>query len=441
MTFPALSRLLERAREPRDIASLAAYRVLFGALMAVALVRFWAKGWIDSQLLSPSFHFTYPGFSFVRPPEGPWLYFVFALLVLSALGIALGYFYRVSAALFCLGFTYAELIDQANYLNHYYLVSLLSFLLALVPAHHAFSLDVRLRRAKAAATVPAFVLWALRAQVGVVYVFAGVAKLNSDWLLEAQPLRIWLAARGEVPWLGSLLGTQAAAYAAAWSSAAYDLTVVWFLLRPRTRPYAFFAVILFHTATGLLFPIGMFPWIMTAAATLFFAPGWPRALPWVSKAASPPRDAGADVKPWLLPLLLLHTLLQILVPLCFHLVPRESAWSGRGFNFAWKVMAAEKAGSVHFEIEDPVRGERRILRPRGYLTHSQEHAMAQDPHMIRTFALHIAEDIRRREGRKVRVFAHAFATLNGRPSARLLDPEVDLTGELPAGWILPAPRR
>ena len=39
----------------------------------------------------------------------------------------------------------------------------------------------------------------------MVYVFAGLAKLNADWLLDAQPLRIWLAARSDLPIVGPLL--------------------------------------------------------------------------------------------------------------------------------------------------------------------------------------------------------------------------------------------
>ena len=48
-------------------------------------------------------------------------------------------------------------------------------------------------------------LWLLRAQVGVVYLFAGIAKLNPDWLFHAQPLRIWPYNNSDVPFLGELL--------------------------------------------------------------------------------------------------------------------------------------------------------------------------------------------------------------------------------------------
>src|SRR6185369_4772318 len=124
-------------------------------------------------------------------------------------------------------------------------------------------------------TVPAYCVYLLRFQLGVVYFFAGIAKLNGDWLLRAQPLRIWLAARADLPILGGFLAEPWVAWTASWAGAFFDLTIVGFLLLPRTRRAAFVAVVVFHVATGLLFPIGMFPWIMVAAATVFFAPDWP----------------------------------------------------------------------------------------------------------------------------------------------------------------------
>ena len=107
-----------------------------------------------------------------------------------------------------------ELINQAIYLNHYYLIALLAFLLVISPAGRAYSLDARHRPDLRVDRIPAWMLFALRLQIGVVYFYAGVAKLNSDWLLEAQPLRLWLSARSDWPVLGPLLAEPAIAFAA-----------------------------------------------------------------------------------------------------------------------------------------------------------------------------------------------------------------------------------
>ena len=166
--------------------------------------------------------------------------------------------------LFAIGFAYLELIDAALYLNHYWFMTLAAVVLAIVP------------QPRRDGTVPAITVWALRAQLAVVYVFAGLAKLNTDWLLHGQPMRIWLAARTDRPLIGAWLDEPIVAVAFSWAGAAFDLTIVGWLLWRRSRPWAYVAVVVFHAATAALFQIGLFPWVMIALTPIFFAPDWPR---------------------------------------------------------------------------------------------------------------------------------------------------------------------
>jgi vitamin K-dependent gamma-carboxylase len=422
-----------------DGASLAAFRVLFGAVMLALVLRFVAKGWVTTQLTGPSYHFTYELFLFVRPWPALGMQLHFAILAIAAACIALGFFHRTSAAVFFVGFSYVELIDKATYLNHYYLDSLLSALLVVLPAASTFSVDAWRRSELRTNAVPAWTVWALRLQLGVVYVFAGIAKLNADWLFRAEPLRIWLSARSDLPVIGPLLALEWTAYAASWLGAAFDLTIVGFLLFPRTRSFAFFVLVVFHVATGLLLPIGMFPWIMIAGATIFLDPGWPKR--WLARfGIARGRGEGRVARvPWpLAALVAVHCLVQVIVPLRGLFDATASEWSLRGFNFAWKVMIAEKAGAASFRVRDRESGETTRVDPKTYLTATQERAMVQDPDMIRARAVRIARDFVARRS-DVAVFSDAFASLNGRASARMLDPDVDLTRSLPAGWILSAP--
>jgi vitamin K-dependent gamma-carboxylase len=265
--------------QPVDGAGLAVFRILFGLMMSAGLVRFMANGWIERFYGGPSFFFKYWGFEWVAVPPVPWLYVLFSALAIAALCIALGVFYRAAAAVFLLGFTYTQLLDVTNYLNHYYLVCLLALLLVLAPLHRTWSLDARCMPAHARGTVPAWALWLLRLQVGAVYVYAGLAKLNTDWLLHAQPLNIWFTARMETPIIGSLLDGLWMAYAASWGVFLFEMSVVPLLLWSRSRPYIYVVIVAFHALTRVFFDIGMFPFIMVVAATVFFAPAWPRTWP------------------------------------------------------------------------------------------------------------------------------------------------------------------
>jgi vitamin K-dependent gamma-carboxylase len=444
---------------PVDLASLAAFRILFGLMMAAAMIRFLAYGWVSQFYVQPKYYFSYPGFEWVHPWPGPLMHAHFILLALLALGVALGFFYRTCATLFFLGFTYIELIDQTNYLNHYYLISLLSGLMIFLPANRLWSLDVWRKPALRADAAPAWTLNLLRFQIGIVYLFAGLAKINADWLLRAEPLRIWLAACSDVPLIGPLLGLTWVAYAASWFGAVFDLSVVFFLLHDRSRRIAYALVVFFHVMTWIMFHIGMFPWVMVVAATVFFSDSWPRpfalrlaALANRLKAVQISARIHAQAVPESslrvlrchtgLPLLLAlgsYAAVQLALPARSFFFP-DSAWTCAGFNCAWRVMIAEKTGYVEFYACDPRTGRRWRLSPKDYLTPRQETMMAQDPDLIHAMARKFAKDLRARGFTQIQIHADAFATLNGRPSQRLIDPDVNLAAQVPSGWILPLRR-
>ncbi len=146
-------------------------------MMSVSIIRFVSKGWVDELYVQPDFFFTYYGFDWVQPFGAVGMYILYALLLLSALGIMLGCFYRWSATLFFLLFTYVELIDKTYYLNHYYFVSIIGFLLIFVPAHRSFSVDALRQKNRTLDKVPAWTINIFKLQLGFVYFFAGIAKL------------------------------------------------------------------------------------------------------------------------------------------------------------------------------------------------------------------------------------------------------------------------
>lgn len=130
------------------LAPLAVFRMVFGFMMLAAVIRFWSYGWIESLYVKPQYYFPYLGFEWIKPLGDPGMYVAFAIMGMAALLVAVGLFYRVSILVFFLTFSYVELIDKTPYLNHYYFICLVSFLLVFLPAHRFFSLDVRLGIAK-----------------------------------------------------------------------------------------------------------------------------------------------------------------------------------------------------------------------------------------------------------------------------------------------------
>jgi vitamin K-dependent gamma-carboxylase len=280
----------------------------------------------------------------------------------------------------------------------------------------------------------------VRFQVGVVYVFAGLAKLSTDWLVHGQPLGIWLTARTETPVIGPWLDEPAVALALSWAAFLYDTTIVLWLSWRRTRPWAFLVLLCFHGLTHLWFNIGMFPFIMTVAAMVFFSPGWPRRL--LRRAPAVPAPALRLPRRPLAWALVAFCALQLLVPLRHVLYPGEIAWGEEGMRFAWHVMVREKHGSVVFHVR-LASGKTLQVSPRRYLTAKQEREMAGQPDLILQLAHHVARDFDGRGVGPVEVRAEALVSLNGRSPSLLVDPARDLArvddGLAARDWILPAP--
>ncbi len=490
MTRPAI-HMRKLLTAQTSAAPLAVFRVLFGFIMAVSILRFAWKGWIYDLYVAPTTYFTF--FEWVVPVGEAGMYALFLLMGLGAVGIMLGLHYRVSVVLFFLAFTYVELIDKTNYLNHYYFVSVISFLLIWVPAHRHFSLDVWKNPALKVDTVPAWTVNILKLQIAIVYVYAGLAKLNPDWLFEAMPLRLWLPAHAHLPVIGGLLAEPATAYLFSWAGAFYDLTIVFLLLWSRTRIAAYAAVVVFHVTTAVLFQIGMFPYIMILATLIFFpadfherglaamrtafrtafgsvlermrtiggtagmrASGGTTRMPAsvgfgtsIRRGASVQRGArprtayrmSAAASAGMAALLCLHFAIQIAAPLRAAAYPGNHFWTEEGYRFSWRVMLMEKAGYATFHVHDPTSGRSWQVSSWEYLTPHQEKMMATQPDMILQFA-HFLEDVFRGEGMgDVEIRAEAYVTLNGRKSRLLIDPQVDLTDEKPSllhkEWILP----
>jgi hypothetical protein len=429
---------------PVDGAGLAAFRILFGLLLCAGMCRFLFSGWIPRFYGEPQFFFHYWGFSWVRPAPIPVMYGVYGVLALLALLIAVGLFYRVSVLLFTLGFTYTELIDVTNYLNHYYLVSLIGLCLLVSPLHRTWSLDAVRRPELRADYLPAWALYLLRFQVGIVYVFAGLAKLQPDWLLHAQPLNLWFAARTETPIIGAWLDRVWVAYVASWLAAFYDLTVVFWLSWRRTQRIAYAAVIAFHTGTAVFFNIGLFPYLMTVAALLFFPPSWPRQL--LRLRSSAPAPAVLSASPhWRIgaSLAAAYAVLQVAMPLRHFAYPGDVLWNEDGMRWAWKVMVREKHGSVTYFVRMPATGVEVQVAPQNYLTYAQEREMSAQPDLILQLAHHIADDFAAAGYGQVEVRAQALVSLNGRPAVDMIDPQRDLASipqDLsPSDWVLPSP--
>jgi hypothetical protein len=401
-----------------DAASVVVFRVGFGLLMLIEVARFFIHGWIDDLYRAPTVHFKYLGVDWVTAWPGSGLDWHFAATGLFAALVCFGFLYRFAILGLLVCFAYIFLLDQAAYLNQYYLVLTFAALLCVIPA--------------ASPTVPRWSVWALRLQTEIFLVYAGLVKLNGDWLA-GQPLELWL----DSPTL---------ALPASYGVVALHLIGAPLLLWRRTRLAAFLLYTCFHLANANLFTIGLFPWISLLATLMFFDPDWPREI-WRRLGGTPtaPRQVinqAVPMRPILALFFILFFTAQSLLPLRHFLYPGNVAWTGEGRAFAWRMKLHDRVGTVDFTVTDPVAGTQWDVAPGAEISDRAALLLPSEPDLIIQYAHYLRDRWALDHGIDgAEVRAHAMVSLNGRPPRPLVDPARDLANEprtwQPYDWLLP----
>jgi vitamin K-dependent gamma-carboxylase len=423
------TRLSQLLFKPVDIAFLVYLRLLVGGMLAGELInQFFTGDYLT--YIEPSFHFTYQFFSFIDtfPPVG--MYLLFAIIILSALMVMLGWKYRMATALLFLGSTTLFLMEKAEYVNHAYLYCLVAFMLMWMPANAAFSIDLNRKPSILRTAVPNWMFLLPVFQIAVVYGYAGIAKLHSDWF-QAMALKQWVGnddyflfsrfiSSEQMPWLMSYGGLL------------FDLLIVPALLWKKSRTLAFAVACVFHLSNVVIFGLATFPWFSVGITALFFGPSWARKLP-ILKNRLPDYKVGLvgfqrPSNQYAIGALLgVYVLFQLLLPFRHHLYPGSPNWSEEGHRFSWHMMLRSKYASTSFKI----MADHQLFYDEGtaHLNATQLRKMGGDPDMILEFAHYLKAVYLSKGYAQVEVYAQSFVSLNGRPMQLLIDPTVDLAKE------------
>ncbi|WP_455223468.1 HTTM domain-containing protein [Kaarinaea lacus] len=453
-----IAQLKSSLFKPVDSLFLVVFRIGFAVIMFWEVIRYWSNDWIRLFYIEPDLHFKYYGFEWVQPWPGDGMYYHFIALGILAIFIGVGFLYRLSSLLFFLAFSYVFFLDQARYLNHFYMVMLISFLLVILPANRSFSLDAKLWPKLHSHRVPAWTLWILRAQLEIIYIYAGLVKINEDWL-NLEPLRMWLSTRSDMPLMGYLFTQDWAIAIAAYGVILLHVIGAPLLLWKRTRLTVFIIYAAFHTLNHFTFNIGIFPWLTLFGTLVFFDPDWPRQLKArIAKLFKPANQEVATVDsaindyPIIAPNILIQNSLliffsvwlsyQVLFPLRHFLYPGKVSWTEEGHRFAWRMKLRDKEAFADFTILDPVSKRSWYVEPEPYLTEKQARKMPTQPDMILQFAHFLEKKWKQDFGlNDVEVRVNNYVSLNGREPAPMVNPSIDLTkmerNLSHAEWILP----
>lgn len=443
-----IKAFLQKLFNQVDASSLAAFRIGFGAILVFECVNYALYLCPECYYLSSDMLFKYQYFEWVSPLPGKGLRILWLLMAVAAAMVMVGLYYRISMLMFTLGFTYMFLLDQSEYLNHFYMVILFCVLMIFIPANRYWSIDARRNPEIASPVVPNWTRFLLGAQLEIILVWAGIVKLNPDWL-RLEPLRMWLTQRSqESAEIFQFLTQDWGIAIGAYGAIALHLIGAPLLLLRRTRLPVLILYALFHISNSLVFNIGIFPWMTFWATLLLFDPDWPRQFwRWLRPQAViesvGQREAQAVFSNKHLIIVVLISIwlaAQTIIPMRNWWLPGNVAWNEVGHRFSWRMKLRSKVGSAVFVVTD-AGGNTWTEDPANHLTHSQHWKMRCIPDMLWQYAQFLSVSHGDKGTPISSVTADVMCSLNGRSQARLVNPTINLLeierNHPSADWLLP----
>lgn len=406
-----------------DNSNLIVFRIGFGFLLLAECWGAILTGWVRRVFIEPDFTFSYIGFEWLQPLDGQGMYYYFFVMGLLGLFIMLGFAYRISSVLFCLLWLGSYLMQKTSYNNHYYLLIVLSGLMAFIPAHKGYSLDVKWGRTERSDVCHYGYIFLFIVQVGVVYVFASINKIYPDWL-HARPIEIWFGMKRNYFLIGPLLTQRWFQYVIAYGGIIYDGVIVFLLLNRRTRKLGFFLSIFFNLFNSVVFQIGIFPYMMILFSVIFY-PGETIRKTFL-RGKTPGVQSPGSFPKWATYAFLAFVIIQILLPLRHWVIPGNVNWTEEGHKMSWRMMLRSKNGTGRFLVVDQQSGKEEWVDPRDYLTFKQFTKVASFPDMTWQFAQRLEKIYLDKGWKDVAVYAHVQMSLNGGPRMTFIDPTVNL---------------
>uniref|UniRef100_A0A672QTH5 Vitamin K-dependent gamma-carboxylase n=1 Tax=Sinocyclocheilus grahami TaxID=75366 RepID=A0A672QTH5_SINGR len=440
-------RLVCLLNRPTDPASLGIFRFLFGMLMALDITQERGLSHLDYKYLDGAPVCRFPLFNFLKPLPMDWMFFVYFVMFLGAVGIMLGCFYRLACLMFISTYWYVFFLDKTTWNNHSYLYGLIGFQLTLMDANRYWSLDGLRNPRKRNAHVPLWNYTMLRTQIFIVYFIAGVKKLDADWV-EGYSMKYlahhWLFEPFKLILPVELINLMVVHG----GGLILDLTAGYLLFFDATRPVAFFFVSYFHCMNSQLFSIGMFSYTMLATSPLFCYPDWPRCffgrfpeflqpiLPFISPPPIP-KEVHAAPKPttpsfkhkFRAIFTILYITEQFFLPYSHFITQGYNNWTNGLYGYSWDMMVHSRSHQhVKITYTDGVTGDVGYLNP-GVFTQSRRWKDHGD--MLKQYATCLSENLPRFNISDPEIYFDIWVSINDRFQQRIFDPRVDI---VKAGW-------
>ena len=426
-----------------DNTGLVLFRAIFGLLISIEAFGAIATGWVRRVMVEPEFTFNFIGFDFLQGFIGEGMYLYFAIMGIFGLMVMLGYKYRYAMFFYALLWSGVYFMQKTSYNNHYYLMVLLCWLMAFLPANKDFSLDAKLNPSFKSFAMPQWVKWAVILQVGIVFIYGSVAKWYPDWLDGTAP-GLLLRSKKEYWLIGGLLQETWAHYVVAYFGIIFDLLIIPMLLWKRTRLLGFYLSLFFHLFNSIVFQVGIFPYMSIAFALFFFSSET------LQKRFLPKKQlyAGDEIiipkyNNILIGLFSVYFIFQIGMPLRHWAIPDDVLWTEEGHRLSWRMMLRTKGGTLAIHIEDKATGKKEVYDYNKILSKKQRRVVKTKPDLLWQLAQKI-KALEKEKGNDVAIYINAKVSVNGGPYFPFTNPEIDITNQewkpfTHTEWLLPSP--
>ena len=407
-----------------DNSPLIVFRIFFGFLVACESFGAILTGWVKRVLIDPEFTFSFIGLEWLQPLPGFGMYCYFSLMGVFGLAIMLGYRYRIAITSYTILWAGVYFMQKSSYNNHYYLLLLISFLLIFLPANRYASLDVKQNRVSEEKTMPYWISLLFIIQVGIVYVFASLAKFYPDWL-DGTFTKNLLSGTTSRPFFLELFSQKWFYLFIAYAGILFDLLIVPFLLFKKTRTLALIASVIFHIFNSITLQIGIFPFFALTFALFFYEPETIRRLFLRKKPKLEDENLSQNLygKRIVYFLMIPYLIIQIALPLRHHFIEGDVLWTEEGHRLSWRMMLRERNGYITIQIKDLKTGSVSIYNYRKNLTNKQAQNLATKPDFIWQYCQRIKEEYK---GKPIAIYIDCKNSINRKEYKSLIDPNYDM---------------
>ncbi len=425
-----------------DNTSLVVFRVIFGLLCFLESVGAIFTGWVKRTLIAPQTTFNFIGLDWLQPLPGYGMYVYYLVMGGLALLVMLGYKYRFAIIGFTVLWSGTYFMQKASYNNHYYLLILLSAIMAIQPANTYLSLDAKKNPNIKKTAMPQWCKWIFILQMFIVYTYASIAKIYPDWL-ETTVIGLLMEGKKHYFVVGEWLQSKPLHYILAYGGILFDGLIIPLLLFKPTRKTAFILSIFFHLFNSFIFQVGIFPYLSLAFILFFYEPKIIHKLFLKSKPYYNLDEVKVPSysKPFLV-ILTCYFLVQVALPLRHYFIKDNVLWTEEGHRLSWRMMLRSKYGIAKYKVVNKKTQQVTRVKLSNYLTAKQTRLASSKPDVIWQFAQRLKKEYNKK-GQDVAVFVDCKVQVNGRDYKQLTNPKVDLA-EVKwqtfkhANWILPS---